>query len=117
MPTMNDSLDHQERAMFAQAHAVDVWNDDLFLGWLANANAHAWNRLEDAWQYEGNPASFSWPVLKNAVETYSNKFHASPLATLGCFLFPPGYSHGKEGDWLDWQDNRIKEDIFRTAQD
>ena len=102
-------------ALFAAAHRTGVWDETAFSAWLAGANTHAWNQLEEAWQREGNPETFSWPVLKRAVEKFSSAFCAPPFATLSTFLFPPGATY-QEGHWIDWQTDSVKAEIFTTAQ-
>ena len=112
---MNDPSYDRALALFAKAHNTGVWDGTAFSAWLEGANTHAWNQLEEAWQREGSPETFSWPVLKQAVETFSRTYCAPPFATLSAFLFPPGVVY-QEGHWLDWQTDATKADIFITAQ-
>lgn len=112
---MNNPSYDRALALFSNANSTGMWDDAAFSAWLAGANTHAWNQLEEAWQREGNPEKFSWPVLKRAVKTFSSTFCAPPFETLIAFFFPPGVVY-QEGHWLDWQTDEVKKDIFRTAQ-
>ena len=105
----------QALALFAYSNATGEWPETAFAQWQACADIAAWNQLEEAWQREGNPESFSWKILKMAVEAFSQRSGMRPLTVLDNFLYPPGVVV-QEGYWLDWQTDADKADVFLTAQ-
>ena len=113
---MKDSTYELAKSIFAQAYKTDNWNAEAFAVWRLSASTPSWNRLEVAWQEEGCPKAFSWPILKEAVEASARSFCSPPLEMLGAFLYSPDTQSGYEGYWLDWQTDEVKADIYRTAQ-
>ena len=104
------------RTIFAEAQATGPWNTEAFSAWRLKANMQDWEHLERAWQSEDCPESFSWSVLKEAVEQSACRVRcALPLPTLGTFLFPRD-TVVHEGFWLDWQTDDVKKNVYQTAQ-
>lgn len=113
---MTDSVFSQAISVFRAAKDSGVFDSKAFGHWRRNATRASWRRLEDAWQKEGCPAAFTWSILHQEVLTFAGTYDMDPLLVLGDFLYPPPQRTGAEGNWLDWQDNSVKKDIYDVAQ-